>query len=46
MKRICIIHHPIGLGGVTSSMLDIVGILRDKYEVVPCISKEANDIRN
>lgn len=44
MKKICIIHSALGLGGGTASMIDLVNMLRNKYDVLPCISKEAKDI--
>lgn len=42
--RVCILHHTGMFGGGTKSFLDIAKMLKDKFDVIACISKGAGEL--
>lgn len=45
-KKICVLHHAVGLGGGSKSFIDLVLMLRKKYDVIACIPAGDSPLKN
>ena len=43
-KRVCILHHTGGFGGGTKSFIDIIIMLKNKFEIIACIPTGSNEL--
>lgn len=44
MKTVCVLHHVSALGGGTKSFIDVLNMLKTKYNVIACVPKGSRDI--
>lgn len=43
-KRVCILHHTGGFGGGTKSFIDIIRMLKNKFDIIACIPTGSNEL--
>lgn len=43
-QRVCVLHHTGDFGGGTKSFIDIVNMLKNKFEIIACIPRGADKL--